>query len=208
MDPNALHNTYSTSELMRKKISLVSSKIQNGKCLLDIGCGSGELLSKTYKNFKNCYGIDLNSDSIKFCAERFKNKKNISVFKLNALDLKKKFKESSFDYVTALDVLEHLKKHESEIVINNIKFLLKEQGIFILTAPNWYDKIKIKLQKTDFHEFSHSSYGWAKLIQKFDFQIISIECVSFPIFKGNEFLRKRLHIFGMCPLIVARNIKG
>lgn len=204
MDPKALHNTYSTSELMKKKIKLVSSKISSSDSLLDIGCGSGELIMEINKKFNKCYGVDLNTDSIRFCNERFKNDQHIEIFNIDALHLTEELEESSFDYITSLDVLEHLKPHEAEIVLKNIYFLLKDQGVFILTAHNWYDKIKIKFYGNSFHEFSHSSYGWAKLIKSAGFKVISIECVDFPLLKGNEFLRKKLHLFGMCPLIVAK----
>jgi hypothetical protein len=41
------------------------------------------------------------------------------------------------------------------------------------------------------------------MIGKSGLKVISIETVDFPLLRDYDFLTKRLHVFGICPLIVA-----
>lgn len=203
-DYDSLQKRYTSGQgLMSKKMKKVVSKIGSGNLLLDIGCGTGELLNRVKDRFELLYGVDIDDDAIKFCSKRFLNYENIRIAKCNVTELSKKFKGTEFDYVTALDNLEHLEPDIARKCLEDIYILLKGSGRFIFTGPNWYNKIWIKLGKSKLHKYSHSSYGWAKMIEKSGLKIISIETVDFPILKDCNFLMKHLHIFGMCPLIVA-----
>ena len=203
-DYDSLQKRYTSSQdLMAKKMKKVESKIGSGNLLLDIGCGTGELLNRVKDGFELLYGVDIDNNAINFCSKRFSNYENIRIVKCNVTELSKKFKGTEFDYITALDNLEHLEPDIARKCLGDIYILLKRGGRFIFTAPNWYDKIGIKLGKSKLHKYSHSSLGWAKMIEKSGLKIISIETVDFPILRDYDFLTKRLHVFGMCPLIVA-----
>ena len=166
-DYDSLQKRYSSSQdLMAKKMKKVESKIGSRDLLLDIGCGTGELLDRVKNRFKLLYGVDRNDDAINFCSKRFFNYENIRIVKCKSEELNKKFEGIKFDYVTALDVLEHLNPDIARKCLEDIYILLKGGGVFIFTAPNWYDKIRIKLGKSELHKYSHSSYGWAKMIEK------------------------------------------
>jgi predicted TPR repeat methyltransferase len=190
---------------MAKKMKKVVSKIGSGDLLLDIGCGTGELLDRLKNRFELLYGVDIDDNAINFCSKRFSfsNYENIRIVKCDVAELSKKFKGTEFDYITALDNLEHLEPDIARKCLGDIYILLKRRGKFIFTGPNWYDKIGIKLGKSKLHKFSHSSYGWAKMIGKSGLKVISIETVDFPLLRDYDFLTKRLHVFGICPLIVA-----
>jgi predicted TPR repeat methyltransferase len=188
---DSLQKQYSGQGLMAKKMKKVVSKIGSGDLLLDIGCGTGELLDRVKDKFKLVYGMDGNVDAIPFCSKRFLNYENVRVIKCDVAELNKKFKGIEFDYVTALDVLEHLEQDIARKCLEDIYILLKQGGRFIFTAPNWYDKIGIKVGKSKLHKYSHSSYGWAKMIEKSGLKVISIETVDFPLLRDYDFLTKR-----------------
>lgn len=190
------------NSLMYKKLRIVDSYINGGETLLDIGMGVGELIELEKQKFKEIYGIDVDEESVNICRKRFENNENIHVIRGNANDLKKLFDNKKFDYITCLDVLEHIEIKECKKVLNDIYDLLKDGGKFIFTGPGIFEKIRIILGRSPMHLHSHSSYGWKRMIEQAGFKVIHIETVEFPII-NSDFLRKRLHIFGKCCLIVA-----
>ena len=113
------------------------------------------------------------------------------------------FKNKRFDCITCLDVLEHVEIEKSKKALNDIYILLKDEGTFIFTGPGIFGKIFIFLGLSPTHLHSHSSYGWKKMIERAGFKILTVETVEFPIIHSN-FLRKKLHIFGKCCLIVSK----
>lgn len=188
--------------LMYKKIRLVDSKISPGNCLLDIGVGVGELIELEKKKFKEIHGIDLDQESINICRKRFNDEKNVflALKDLNKIEIS--FKDN-FDVITCLDVLEHVKEKDCEELLDKIYELLRSGGIFIFTGPGIFEKIRISLGRSPTHLHSHSSYGWQKIIKKAGFELVSVETVEFPIL-NSEILRKKIHLFGKCCLIVAK----
>ncbi|MCD6099027.1 MAG: class I SAM-dependent methyltransferase [Candidatus Marinimicrobia bacterium] len=190
------------NSLMYKKLRIVDSYINGGETLLDIGVGIGELIELEKQKFRKIYGIDVDEESVKICRKRFENDENIYIIEGNINDLENLFKDRKFDYITCLDVLEHIKIEECKKALNNIYNLLKDGGKFIFTGPGVFEKIRILLGRSPTHLHSHSSYGWKRMIERAGFDVMNVETVEFPIIHSN-FLRKRLHIFGKCCLIVA-----
>ena len=190
------------NSLMYKKLRIVDSYINGGETLLEIGVGIGELIELEKQKFRKIYGIDVDEESVKICRKRFENDENIYIIEGNINDLENLFKDRKFDYITCLDVLEHIKIEECKKALNNIYNLLKDGGKFIFTGPGVFEKIRILLGRSPTHLHSHSSYGWKRMIERAGFDVMNVETVEFPIIHSN-FLRKRLHIFGKCCLIVA-----
>lgn len=190
------------NSLMYKKIRTVDSYINGGETLLDIGCGVGELIELEKQKFRKIYGIDIDEESVKICRKRFENYENVYIIKASINDLDTLFKDMKFDYITALDVLEHIPVEESEKALKIIYNLLKDGGKFTFTGPGMFEKIRIALGRSPTHLHSHSSYGWKKMIEQAGFDVIRVETVEFPIIHS-DFLRKKLHVFGKCCLIVA-----
>lgn len=100
------------------------------KRLLEIGIGNGVFLNKAKEKGYEVYGIDLVQENIKFAKEKF-GLENIFCTSLNEF---KKETNLKFDIIVFFDVLEHIK--EPITFIQDIKELLKERGIIILSVPN------------------------------------------------------------------------
>ena len=190
------------NSLMYKKLRIVDSYINGGETLLDIGVGIGELIELEKQRFRKIYGIDADEESVNICRKRFESDENIYIIEGNINDLENLFEDRKFDYITCLDVLEHIKVEECVKNLNNIYDLLRDGGKFIFTGPGVFEKIRILLGRSPTHLHSHSSYGWKRMIERAGFDVMNVETVEFPIIHSN-FLRKRLHIFGKCCLIVA-----
>lgn len=103
---------------------------KNPQMLLDIGAGFGyieELLSKE-KSIK-LYANDISQRAI----DNLK-KKYIGNFEVASI-YTKTYKESFFDTILALEVLEHIPPSKILNVLKKIKRILKKNGLFILSIP-------------------------------------------------------------------------
>lgn len=93
--------------------------------LLDMGAGSG-IYAEYFKNQGlnvNC--IDISEGMINLC-----NKKGLKAEVMDFYDLR--YEDSSFDGVWSLNTLLHVPKSSIEIVLKEVKRVLKEGGVFYL----------------------------------------------------------------------------
>jgi len=116
--------------LGRQKIivSVLEKEIgPNSNCkILDIGCGTGGT-TLSLNQFGSTYGIDSSFSALKYCNQRGLEK----VVKSSSYELP--FSSNSFDLVTILDVLEHIKNDLK--VLKEVKRVLKKDGTILITVP-------------------------------------------------------------------------
>ena len=157
-----------------------------GKSLLDIGCADGTTTRQIQKILPDAriIGIDYYKHAVDYARKR---KSEIKFVHGDVHNLP--FGENSFDIVTAIETLEHLENPKD--CLKNINRILKKDGQFIMTTPNWPDKIYRIYNKTlaSNHKQAHSSLGWSKLVKSAGFKIISVRTVRFPVI-NSEFLNK------------------
>ena len=110
----------------RKLVSdlIKKSGLKNPK-ILDIGCGTGKTLEDFNKLGKG-FGIDISKEAIRFCKSR-----GLKRIKLCS-GSKTSFKNSQFQIVTLLDVLEHVKEKS---ILKEIKRILSHDGLLIVSVP-------------------------------------------------------------------------
>lgn len=101
-----------------------------GKLILDVGCGSGVLSSHIQKNLNaKVIGVDFSPAALKVAKS-----KGIECYKIDIEEgLPDKWKDK-FDSVIISEVLEHI--FDTDFVIEQIKKVLKPDGILVLTIPN------------------------------------------------------------------------
>jgi 2-polyprenyl-3-methyl-5-hydroxy-6-metoxy-1,4-benzoquinol methylase len=100
---------------------------QTGGYLLDVGCGSGEFLSKMQKLGWKVQGLDMDEKA----AENAR-KKNINI-KIGTLD-KSGFEDCMFDVVVLSHVIEHT--FDPISLLNECKRVLKPSGKIVIATPN------------------------------------------------------------------------
>ncbi len=96
-----------------------------GVKILDIGCGTGKILS-LYKNLSHekenlLYGIDISQNMIRIAKTKASDVKFV---RANALTLP--FKDGSFDFISMIGVLEYLK--EKKVALGEIYRVLENNG--------------------------------------------------------------------------------
>lgn len=100
----------------------------NGEKILDVGCGLGYVTTSLLAKKGIAYGVDLDENALKF-ANKYGD---ASFLTANALTLP--FKDSSFDYIVTLAVIEHVP--DARLFLKEIKRVLKKNGEIVLATPS------------------------------------------------------------------------
>lgn len=147
----------------RKKIvvNFVKKKPSN---ILDIGCGPAEIL----ENLKGIsyYGFDINKNYIKSAKKNYLSNCSFFCQKFSANKIKKNIR---FDYVLLLGLLHHLQDEEINLLLIEIKKVLKKKGK-LLTLDNVYidnqNFIAKKLINLDRGQHVRTKNEYIKLLKK------------------------------------------
>jgi ubiquinone/menaquinone biosynthesis C-methylase UbiE len=127
-------------ELLSAKISyehwhryIFAQQFCTNKTVLDIACGEGygtAFLSTAATAIK---GVDISEEAIAH-AENTYGKSNIQFITGSATELP--FEDASFDTVVSFETIEHLDASGQQRFISEVKRVLKETGVFLVSTPN------------------------------------------------------------------------
>jgi len=163
-----------------------ASKYIKSKKVLDIACGSGygcEILLK--KGAKYVIGSDISEETIDYAKKHYQ-KKDIE-FITN--DIKKlDFSDEEFDCIVSFETLEHVK--DQEVVITELKRVLKKGGILIISTPNLESRTNDEEDTNRFHEKELTVKEFKKILGKFfpKFELFSQRLII-DISAGKKFFR-------------------
>lgn len=101
---------------------------------LDIGCGDGVMLYKMRQLGVKAIGVEPERSGLLLAIEELAKRGEHGVPLLQASGYQLPFKTNSLDFITALEVVEHL--HFAEVLIKEVSRVLKPGGLFVCTTPN------------------------------------------------------------------------
>ena len=95
---------------------------------LDVGCGNGKTSSKLIDLGYRTTGVDFSGKAVESCMELLGDRASFRVASATELP----FPDGSFDYITAVHVLEHLTDDELSVAVSEFTRILRNGG-FIFT---------------------------------------------------------------------------
>lgn len=99
--------------------------------LLDVGCGPGTFVGNIPMEM-TCYGVDISKNQIEYANEHYGQ---VATYSCNYP--KCNLPDDKFDYITLLEVIEHIKLDSLQSLLVDIKKYIKPTGRMILTTPNY-----------------------------------------------------------------------
>ncbi len=167
--------SYLRSVNIKKKYKLVT-KYNTKESILDIGCGTGELLAYFKKNKWKTTGIEPNETARNFAD----NVVGIEVYnedKLNSLDA------NSFDVITMWHVLEHVPDLNNRL--KQINRLAKKDATIFIALPNLQSPDALKYKEywsaldVPRHLYHFTQSTFKKLIAKHNLKLVHAEPMKF-----------------------------
>jgi len=110
---------------------IINNEIKRGSKILDIGCGPGNEAIFLAKQGMDVTGIDLSSEVIDL-AKKLADLQQVKVNFIQGDALKLPFKDNTFDVVNDTFVFHHFQKSIRKKYAQEIKRVLKKNGIFVL----------------------------------------------------------------------------
>jgi 2-polyprenyl-3-methyl-5-hydroxy-6-metoxy-1,4-benzoquinol methylase len=128
-----------TSPKIKTLLEVVNEYIHSARVYMDIGCSDGELTYLIAKLIKadKIIGIDIDIEALKKAKA-----KGIDTYCLDVDKDPLPCKDDSVDFITALDIIEHLINPDN--LLRESKRCLKKSGHLLITTPNmasWYNRI-------------------------------------------------------------------
>jgi O-antigen biosynthesis protein len=159
-DAEAVHPSFQhkmeAEHFVRYKFA--SSFIED-KRVLDLGCGTGygsDFLIKKYKP-KGINAIDISAQAIEYANKNFIDN-NLSFLIASAEKIP--FENESFDIVICYELIEHVNNYL--IVFDEIRRVLKEDGILIISTPRRKEKLR-----NEFHTYEFKEEEFKNVLKKY-----------------------------------------
>lgn len=118
------------------------------KIVLDIACGTGYGSSMLADNAEYVYGVDISRETIEYCNKEY-NKKNLKFFQGSVEKIE--LEDNSIDVIVSFETIEHVEYKLQEEFLKEIKRVLKNDGILIISTPDKKIYSDIPKYKNEFH---------------------------------------------------------
>ncbi len=117
------------------------------KKVLDLACGEGYGSFILAEDAMKVVGIDIDNTTIRHASSKY-NRENLNFLRGSITDVPIK-KDKIFDVIVCFEALEHIEEHEG--LMREVRRLIKNEGIFIVSTPNKYLYSDVANFKNPFH---------------------------------------------------------
>lgn len=151
----------------------------NGKSILDIGCGTGELLLHCFNNDFQVTGIDISSEMLKISKNTVPAAKlyEISVYDIDQLNDK-------YDGILATYLFVHIPKNKINKVVKSLNNLLKKDGIILIVFTN--------TENTNEYMVNYTLDEVSKIVTDNNFEILRTNEFNKTIYTGGVVVAKKI----------------
>jgi len=159
----------SGKKILLKKIHPYLKQISNGGIVLDLGCGTGDLvryLANRYQRL-NFIAADIHRPTLNY-AKQFKQK-NVSY--INNTEDKIPLNNNSVDFLYCTEVIEHVE--DDKAFIKELRRVLKKNSFTVITTPN-LDKVPFENTNPD-HKRHYPVKKLTELFGSEKFNIINVD---------------------------------
>jgi len=121
--------------------------LKNGRRILDVGCGSGKLLTAVSTHFPEIAltGVDISSEMFSSTKQKLQKKNSLASFVVADIQCLP-FASKSFDRISAVHMLYHVPNINQ--ALSEIARVLSPEGLVIITANSINSKPTLKKLKT------------------------------------------------------------
>ena len=169
----------------------------------EIGFGSGLTLRYASKYFKKVYGLDISPKNVEYTNAELKREKfyNIECITFDIMKHNEEFK-NKFNVISFIHGLEHFSVKDYPVLFNNIRYYLKENGVFTGALPN---DLQFNYRmcphcnevfEIDGHLSRHTIETLKRLFQENDFEIIHLNDFNVQYYYRHKgFIKAIYHLF-------------
>ena len=128
-------NIISAGHAKKIKNEIVANWIRPGIKVLDVGCGTGELLDNAARAGADVTGIDISEEMLQVARKRFEApalKGKAALYHTGVTELDELFADNAFDVITSTLVFSELHAAERIWAMNEFHRILKPSGVLVL----------------------------------------------------------------------------
>lgn len=178
----------SKSYEVRVKVDYVKQFLptfKNGKSILEIGYGTGDLLHQIYLSYpdSSIYGLEVIDEAQNLYTKRFPHDSSIRFYTADA-EKKLPFKNNFFDLIIFSHVLEHIEKED--FFMKEVSRILKGGGLVVIAVPEWEGG------ENHLHYRQYNKQTLLALSKKYNVKLLTLKGDGFYI---NKFYYLLLHLF-------------